>query len=786
MTWSGRARARIAPVAAATLWLALGCVTPALPPAAPLGDVADQALRRTQQLYLHDDWLDGRMLIGALEALEKRFDPIRFDPEDDHGTLYVGEARVRVPIAPAFEPDAFRAVLGQALAFVRQQLGSELDLRPDESLELLALRGALASLDRYTTIFSGRGTEDFRIRFSGKLSGIGARIGIRDGQLFVVHVFPESPAERGGLRDGDAIVEIDGHRTRMLDVREAVGQIRGEAGSHVVLTVLRNERRARIEVTRGEVVVPSVEVKRLEEGLGYARISTVSRATPREFRDKVLRLGALRGLVLDLRGNQGGSMLASAALADLFLSRGTILRIVGRKRGPPRRDATLARTEAPFQFPVAVLVDRQTASAAEILAGAIAPLPRVTLIGQRTFGKGLIQRVLPIAGDNLLKLTVAEYRLSHDRAIQGKGIEPDVVLFPVGARHLARLAARPENAIPYVRKVGDEDRFPIEVAERVLQSGADAARETLRELADRRIRTQLEARGIAWEDASAGRRLPRESIEISGRDLRLVMGESNRVQIQVRNTGTVPIPEAWLALRSPAGHPSDPVVSLGTLAPGQSATREVAFEPPDGLASDLVPLTTRVASGTHPLASRNLRLELVEHPPQVSIRIERTSEENVRVSLSNRGARETGPVQVFVPGASRALPSLAPGNERSVELPLGGHARSIAISFPGPRAQRLIEIPLPERSLEITPPELSLGLESFLGRERVVLEASAETALTQGWIMDDGEKRAYRRWRGDRSATLKLGLRPGEHSVRAKVVTSRGVSVLEARLFTVD
>lgn len=775
-------------IALAGLWLALGCVTPSLPPGAPLGDVADEALRRTEQLYLHDDWLDGRMLIGALEALEKRFDPIRFDPDGDHGVLYVGEARVRVPISSTFEREAFRSVLGRALEFVRRQMGDRLDLQPDETLELLALRGALSSLDRYTTIFSGRGTEDFQIRFSGKLSGIGARIGIRDGQLFVVHVFPDSPADRGGLIDGDAILEIDGHGTRILDVREAVGQIRGEAGSQVVLTILRDESRERIEITRGEVVVPSVEVKSLEDGVGYARITTVSRETPREFRDKVEGLGELRGLVLDLRGNQGGSMRASTTLADLFLSEGTILRVVGRKhdRGRHERDVTRARAAAPFQFPVAVLVDRLTASAAEILSGAIAPLPGVTLIGQRTFGKGLIQRVVPIARDNLLKLTVAEYLLSDDRAIQGKGIEPDLVLFPVGMQHLAPLASRPARAIAYLRKVGEEDLFPLEVAKEVLRVGLEAAAGTMKEVADRRLREQLEDLGIAWEDDPAGSERSGESVEITGRDLLLVMGERNRIQIQVRNTGTAPIPEAWLALQSPAGRQSDPVVPLGTLAPGESATREVEFEPPDGLASELIPLTTRVASGMHPVESRNLHLEIVDHPPEVSIHVERMSDESVRVNLQNLGTRETGAVQIFLPGAIRTLASIEVGGHETVELPLGHHARRVSISFLGPYAQRLIEIPLPEQSLLVTPPRLSLELGSFLGQEQVLLEASADAGLTHGWIMVDGQKRSYASWRGERSASLKLGLASGEHRIRAKVETRLGVSVIEAKIFTVD
>ena len=188
---------------------------------------------------------------------------------------------------------------------------------------MLALRGALRSLDPYSTIFSGRTTEDFRIRFSGKLSGIGSRIGRRDGHLTAMKVFPKSPAEKGGLRDGDWILTIDGDPTQPLSLSEAVDRLRGKAGSRVLLGVQRSDeekddQRLEIEIVRGEVQVPNVEARMLDDSrIGYAEIASVSRTTSTEFRKKVIDLGEIEGLVLDLRSNSGGSMLAAQQLADL-------------------------------------------------------------------------------------------------------------------------------------------------------------------------------------------------------------------------------------------------------------------------------------------------------------------------------------------------------------------------------------------------------------------------------------------------------------------------------------
>jgi carboxyl-terminal processing protease len=785
-----------APVRTACIGLALAplllvasaCVTPGLPPADPAGAVADQTLRRTQDLYLYPDRLDRRMLIGALEALEARFDPVRFEPDESSGRLYVGDARAEVPLAEGFDAQEFRSVLGQALAFVEAELGDDLDLRDDEDLELLALRGALRALDDYTTIFSGRGTEDFQIRFSGKLSGIGSRIGLRDGKLVAVRVFPDSPAERGGLQDGDAILEIDGDPTRPLSVGEAVVRIRGPEDTQVRLTVLRGEETLPIEITRGQVVVPSVEVEALEDGFGYARIFQVSRSTPEEFREKVEGLGPLQGLVLDLRGNTGGSMLAAAALADMFVAHGTIVRVVARedRQVNPGRSRTVANRLVEFRFPLAVLVDASTASAAEILSGAMAPLPHVTVIGQTTFGKGLIQRVVEIPEENLLKLTVAEYLLSEDREIHLKGIEPDIVLFPVPTDRPARLANLPDESIPYLRALGEADRFPIEVATEVLRRGRPEAEIVVHRNAEAAIAEYLSESGIGWSvtEDLLPEELP-EPLEIRGEALEMVMGEPTSLGVRVHNPNDFAIPDAWLALQSLSESLPDHILPLGVVEAHGDELIEVELRPPDGIGADSVPVIAHLAAGARTLATQRLLIDVVNHVPDVEIEVVRLDDENVEVTLRNQGTRGSGSMRVDVPGAARTIETLGAGDEESFELPLAGPVEHVAVSFLGPRAQRRIEIPLPDERVLIAPPEVHIERRRSVGRPRLRIRADAAEGLRHGWIIVDGEKRTYVAWNGEATnGILELPLSEGDHAIRSKIETGSGISMIDARLIT--
>ncbi len=775
------------------------------------------ALYRAQSFYLYPEKLDRRMIVGALNALEERFDPIRFQEDDPErglpataGTLWVGQERVRVPLRGELVPDEFAELLGRVVRFVEEHLPKEpgeLEQEREEEeddIELIALQGALQELDRYSTVFAGRNTEDFEIRFSGKLYGIGTRISREEGVLKATEVFEDGPAARAGLIDGDAIDSIDGDPTRALSVRDAVDRIRGEAGTQVLLAITRvdpkleTEQQLTIPITRGEVQVPSVRTRDLEDRIGYARIDSVARTTHEEFREKVYALGQLDGLVLDLRGNTGGSMLAAAALADYFVDSDTILRVVdrsGSKSSSPAR-AAIATSRVLFRFPVVVLVDGSTASAAEIFSGAIAPLERVTLMGQRTFGKGLIQRVLPLPREHMLKLTVGEYLLSGDRAIHEKGLDPDVELYPVSPENLGALADRPERALAYLRDPKAKDDRPIEIAKSVLLKGQSAALEELRLASDQEIAKKLEALGIRWAAPEA---ITSEQLglplRIEGGPVRVLDGTPTRVAVKVSNPNEIAIPHAWAALNGPVDFLRNKLIPLGTIPPGGSAWGEVEIEPADGLASSPLPLTVYVTSGRHQLQSERVEVPIENHSPDLEIDVVRIGEDQLEVGLRNRGCCSAGTILVSVPGTVRPIEDLAAGDTRKVELPLSGDVETVAISLAGAGVSRRIDIPVPVDRVRVIPPQLRLAKTTFLGKSQVRVDAISNEGLREGWLALDGEKEIYVAWDGASDGTLRADLARLERistpprrdfSVRTKVETLSGISLIDVRTLTKD
>lgn len=782
-------RSRVARSAAAiALVFAFGCATARSLPSdqAPLV-VTKDAFTQTGNFYLWPDRLDQRMVVGALDGLEQSFDSVVFesDGESGEGVLTVNTASVRVPLDPTFDADGYREVLARAIRFTEVNLPDPID--PDDDLEHIALRGALGALDPYSTVFSGRGSEDFKIRFEGKLSGVGARIGRRDGDLIAIRVFPGSPAEKGGLKDGDAILYIDGDPTQPLSIEEAVSRIRGRSGTLVALGLQRGtEKKERIDVaiTRGEVMIPSVEAKKLEGAneIGYAQIYQVSRETAQEFSDRVNELGPVNGLVIDMRGNTGGSMVAAAQLADQFLDSQMIVRTVTRDGlAPDARSRMTADPEIQFDMPLAILVDPQTASAAEIISGALEPLGNVTLVGQTTFGKGLVQQVMPMKDDNLLKLTVAEYLLSDDRAINKKGIAPGVRLFPVAEARLGPLANVPADAIPYVRGTGEDDAFPVDVGASLLREPREQALAGVRARAYEQIANQLAKLGVVW----SAQRLPGDPalarpLEVALQAPTLVSGESGKIRVTVSNPNDVALSDVWVALEAGAQYLDNQIAGLGTLAAHGSASAEFEVVPPDGISVEHHPIDVLIAAGDRPLAKERRVLDVSVLPPELQVEVVRSSPTAVQVTLVNNGRHPARSLTVAVPGATRSFEVLEPGARQELTLPLSETPKTIVIAQLGPWAQRRIEVPIPSSSARYTPPHVTIDEQA----ENVALRARSDLGLRDGWISIDGQKKAFVDFAGAREGGLELPMGSGEHDVVAKIETTDGVSVIDVRRLT--
>ena len=319
--------------------------------------------------------------------------------------------------------------LAEVLAQVRREYVDEM---PDSKLLEAAMRGLLAGLDPHSAYLDPREYEELRRGAAGNYPGIGIEVAADNGFIKVQRPLEESPAARAGIRAGDLILRIDGEPVG-ANVAAAIDQMRGPAGSLVKLTVRRAAGDELVDVVleRARVEVHSVSGARLDRRYAYLRIAAFSDTTPADFERTVQRLRReqpdLRGVVIDLRNNPGGVLEAAVAVADAMLEEGNI--VVARGRAADARFRMDARPgELLGGIDVAVLVNGASASAAEIVAGALKDNGRALLVGRRTYGKGSVQSVIPLPDGYAIKLTTSRYATPSGAYINERGIAPDVAL----------------------------------------------------------------------------------------------------------------------------------------------------------------------------------------------------------------------------------------------------------------------------------------------------------------------------------------------------------------------
>ncbi len=304
----------------------------------------------------------------------------------------------------------------------------------DKTLMQAAIKGLLGGLDPHSEYLDTRGVETLDEETSGEYAGLGVEVLMLEGALRVIAPIDDTPASRAGIKSGDVILQIDGKPVTSDNGTEAVEQLRGKPGSNVALTIAREGQQLPLELTlRREVIrVASVRTRMLEPGYGYVRITQFQNETGSEVREKLRRMvaqtkGGLRGLVLDLRSNPGGLLHASVEVSDAFLDEGVIVSTRGRVH---EADVSFSAAKGDLidGAPLVVLVDGGTASAAEIVAGALKDHRRGLVMGATTFGKGSVQTVLPLESGYAVKLTTARYFTPHGTSIQASGIRPDIAL----------------------------------------------------------------------------------------------------------------------------------------------------------------------------------------------------------------------------------------------------------------------------------------------------------------------------------------------------------------------
>ncbi|MFQ5644981.1 MAG: S41 family peptidase [Thiogranum sp.] len=308
---------------------------------------------------------------------------------------------------------------------------------PDKDMLENAIRGMLSGLDPHSAYLDQEQFKELQVGTTGEFGGLGIEVGMEDGFVKVIAPIDDTPAQRAGIEAGDLIIRLDDTPVKGLTLSEAVKIMRGKPGSVLKLTVVREgvDQPLKIDIKRDIIKVKSVKHRVLEEGFGYVRISQFQSKTAENMADAVEKLkkeagGSLKGMVLDLRNNPGGVLNGAVEVSDAFLKKGLIVYTEGRVN-----DSKLRFNATPDDIldsaPLVVLVNQGSASASEIVSGALQDHKRAIIVGSRTFGKGSVQTILPLSNGTAVKLTTARYFTPSGRSIQAEGIVPDIRLEPV-------------------------------------------------------------------------------------------------------------------------------------------------------------------------------------------------------------------------------------------------------------------------------------------------------------------------------------------------------------------
>ena len=335
--------------------------------------------------------------------------------------------------ANAAGSDTYRqlAIFGDVFERVRAQYVDEPD---DQKLVETAINGMLTSLDPHSSYMNAEQAADMRTETRGQFGGLGIEVTMEDELVKVVSPFDGTPADKAGILAGDLIAEIDGEQVRGLTLGEAVDRMKGDIGTSVDLVIIREgaNKPVRLTVTRDEIKVPSVRHS-VKGDIGYIKLMKFNEQTTLGLEESIAdieeKIGAdkVKGYILDMRRNPGGLLDEAVSVSYAFLGKGEIVSTRGRNADETRRYNARSGDEIDGK-PLVVLVNGGSASASEIVAGALQEQRRATIVGSRSFGKGSVQTIIPLGANGALRLTTALYYTPSGRSIQGRGIDPDITV----------------------------------------------------------------------------------------------------------------------------------------------------------------------------------------------------------------------------------------------------------------------------------------------------------------------------------------------------------------------
>ncbi|HFD33253.1 MAG TPA: S41 family peptidase [Gammaproteobacteria bacterium] len=362
----------------------------------------------------------------------------------------------------------------EVFAKIKNDYVEEVD---DKTLLENAIRGMLSGLDPHSTYLDPEGYKELQVGTTGRFGGLGIEVGMEDGFIKVISPIDDTPAKKAGMHAGDLIVRLDETPVKGLSLSQAVKIMRGKPGSAIVLTVVREgeDKPLKITIVRDIIRVKSVKSKMLGDDYGYIRITSFQSKTGENLLEEIEKLqekskNGMKGLVLDLRNNPGGVLSAAVDVSDAFLTKGLIVYTEGRD-AESRLKFSATPADVLNGNPLVVLVNGGSASASEIVAGALQDHNRAIIMGEKTFGKGSVQTILPMNTNSALKLTTARYYTPSGRSIQAEGIVPHIKLESLRVQKIksdfkrlkeADLSGHLENGNDAKNKSNKQEKDPLE------------------------------------------------------------------------------------------------------------------------------------------------------------------------------------------------------------------------------------------------------------------------------------------------------------------------------------
>jgi len=346
-------------------------------------------------------------------------------------------------------------IFTDVLSLIRSSYVEDVDM---DKLIYGAVRGMLNTLDPHSSFLTPEMYEEMQADTHGEFGGLGIEITVKDGNLIIVSPIEDTPADAAGIQAGDQIIKINGKATRDIEIMEAVRMMRGPKGEGITISIQRSGVPELLDFTiiRDLIQVQSVKSKLLQSHYGYVRVSQFQDRTGKDLKEHLLRLrrengDQLQGMILDLRNNPGGLLDQAVAVSDLFLSSGLIVYTEGRESEAQMTfSAQQVGTEP--DYPLVVLINGGSASAAEIVAGALQDRSRAIILGEQSFGKGSVQTIIPLDDKSGLRLTTARYFTPSGRSIQARGISPDIFVSQLKLQHL-------DKTVPALREEDLENHF---------------------------------------------------------------------------------------------------------------------------------------------------------------------------------------------------------------------------------------------------------------------------------------------------------------------------------------